>query len=73
MLLSNKAFLMHTLACGIDGAGYISIVTFLNQFILYYFKDCEKDVGRIGSLLVVVGMIGSVSIGIILDKTKRYK
>lgn len=73
VLLSNKAFLMHTLAFGISGSVFSAVATFLNQFTLHYFKDNEEDAGRLGLLWIVLGMLGSVVIGIILDKTKKYK
>lgn len=72
-LLSNKAFLIHTIACGINGSVFSTVATFLNQFTLHYFEHNEEDAGRLGMLLVVVGMVGSVTMGVILDKTKSYK
>lgn len=73
VLLTNKAFLIHNLAYAINGSVLSALATFLNQFTLYYFKDNEQDAGILGLLLIVLGMIGSVLIGIILDKTKQYK
>lgn len=72
-LLSNKAFLIHVLACGLNGSVLATIATFLNQFTLHYFENNEEDAGRLGLLLIMVGLVGSLTVGIILDKTKKYK
>ncbi len=37
------------------------------------FQDAEKDAGRIGLIIVLCGMCGSMVCGIILDKTHAYK
>ena len=45
---------------------------------LYYkyaslVQNGEEDAGRIGLLIVVTGMVGSVVFGVILDKTHKFK
>lgn len=37
------------------------------------FKNAEKDAGIIGLVIVLVGMVGSVFCGFILDKTRLFK
>ncbi|KRT84581.1 membrane transporter, partial [Oryctes borbonicus] len=72
-LLTNKPFLVLTMAYGINIGVFAGVCTILNQFILAYFPNAEKDAGTIGLLLVVIGMIGVIVFGFILDKTKKYK
>jgi hypothetical protein len=40
---------------------------------LYFFQDAESDAGRIGLIIVICGMVGSMLCGLILDKTHAYK
>ncbi|KAK9692558.1 Major Facilitator Superfamily [Popillia japonica] len=72
-LLTNKPFLVLTFAYGINIGVFASVGTMLNQIISSYFVNAEKDAGTIGLLQVVIGCLGIVFFGIILDKTKRYK
>jgi len=37
------------------------------------YEFMSKDAGRIGLAIILTGMIGSVSFGIILDKTHKFK
>jgi FLVCR family feline leukemia virus subgroup C receptor-related protein len=41
--------------------------------MLFYFPKSEEDAGRIGLLMVILGMIGAIAFGYILDKTHKYK
>nr|XP_022905717.1 uncharacterized MFS-type transporter C09D4.1-like [Onthophagus taurus] len=72
-LLSNKAFWLLMVSYGMNIGVYAGICTLLNQFILSYFKNAEEDAGRMGLLLVVFGIFGSLIFGIILDRTKKFK
>lgn len=46
-----------------------------NLSILEYvsLQNGEEDAGRVGLLMVLAGMLGSVLSGIVLDKTHRFK
>ncbi|XP_018571738.1 uncharacterized MFS-type transporter C09D4.1-like [Anoplophora glabripennis] len=72
-LLKKYGFITHMVAYGINIGVFAAVGTFLNQFILQYFPKCEEDAGRMGLLMVVCGMIGSILFGIYLDKTHKYK
>ncbi|KRT84785.1 membrane transporter, partial [Oryctes borbonicus] len=72
-LCTDKDFLLLTISFGICIGVYVALCTMLNQIILEYFENAEKDAGLIGLLLVVVGMGGVLLFGVILDKTKKYK
>ncbi|KAI4454466.1 major facilitator superfamily protein-related [Holotrichia oblita] len=72
-LLTNKAFMVLSFAYGMNIGVFAAVCTMLNQFILTYFPNAERDAGIIGLLLVVIGMVGVVVFGVILDKTKKFK
>lgn len=52
---------------------FYAISTLLNQIVLVHYPGAEEDAGRIGLCIVVAGMLGSLTFGIILDKTHRFK
>lgn len=49
---------------------FISTALFVIQNL---FQNSAEDAGMIGLLMIVLGMIGSVFFGYILDKTRKYK
>ncbi|XP_043524473.1 feline leukemia virus subgroup C receptor-related protein 2-like [Frieseomelitta varia] len=72
-LFKNKSFLLLCNSYGL-GIGVLNVVgTLLNQIYLAHFEHGEQDAGRIGLTITMTGVIGSVSFGIILDKTHKYK
>ncbi|KAJ3665627.1 hypothetical protein Zmor_001116 [Zophobas morio] len=71
--LSDRSFGFHAVAYGISIAVFVSISTLLNQFMLFYFAGSEEDAGRIGLIMVVLGMAGAIVFGHVLDKTHSYK
>lgn len=40
---------------------------------IFHLQNATEDAGRIGLLIVVAGMMGSVACGLILDKTAKFK
>jgi len=38
-----------------------------------WLQNAEEDAGRIGLTMVLAGVVGSVTGGIVLDKTHRFK
>nr|CAH7752324.1 unnamed protein product [Callosobruchus chinensis] len=73
ILLTNKGFMIHMCAYGINIAVFSAVGTFLSQFVLQYFEDADEDAGRMGSVMVIAGMVGMILFGIFLDKTHWYK
>ncbi|XP_050512593.1 feline leukemia virus subgroup C receptor-related protein 1 [Diabrotica virgifera virgifera] len=71
--LKHYGFVLHLAAYGINVGVYAGFGTFLNQIVVHFFPHGEEDAGRMGLLAVVFGMIGSILLGIFLDKTHRYK
>ncbi|XP_063903333.1 uncharacterized MFS-type transporter C09D4.1 isoform X2 [Zophobas morio] len=72
-LVLNPSYMLLLLSYGINTGIFYAISTLLNQIILLYYKDAEEDAGRIGLVIVVAGMVGSVVCGIILDKWHKFK
>ena len=41
--------------------------------VMSWLQNAEEDAGRIGLTMVLAGVVGSVTGGIVLDKTHRFK
>ncbi|KAG5340264.1 FLVC2 protein, partial [Acromyrmex heyeri] len=72
-LYRNKNFILLCNSYGLNGGVFSVISTLLNQIFLAHFENGEEDAGRIGLIIILIGLVGSVSFGIILDKTHKYK
>ncbi|CAG9833400.1 unnamed protein product [Diabrotica balteata] len=72
-LLQTKSFLLHNLCYACNVGIYCSIGTLLNQLILNYFPGEQEEAGRMGLVMILTGMVGSIVTGIVLDKTHKYK
>lgn len=72
-LLKNVPYLFLLTAYGINVGIFYAISTLLNQIILLYYKGAQEDAGKIGLLIVLSGMVGSVCCGIALDKFHKFK
>ncbi|XP_059058357.1 uncharacterized MFS-type transporter C09D4.1 [Achroia grisella] len=72
-LLTNRNYVLLLISYGLNVGVFYAISTLLNQLVLTYYPGANEDAGRIGLVIVVAGMIGSVVCGLILDKTHRFK
>ncbi|XP_046430609.1 feline leukemia virus subgroup C receptor-related protein 1 isoform X3 [Neodiprion virginianus] len=72
-LLLNKGYLLLLLSYAINVGIFYALSTLLSQIILPYYPGHETDAGRIGLVIVLAGMLGSVLCGVVLDKTHRFK
>ncbi|XP_054277209.1 uncharacterized MFS-type transporter C09D4.1-like isoform X2 [Macrosteles quadrilineatus] len=72
-LVTNTGYMLLLVSYGINVGVFYAISTLLNQIVLAYFPGKEEDVGRIGLMIVVAGMLGSVCCGVVLDKTHKFK
>ncbi|KAG5318162.1 FLVC2 protein, partial [Pseudoatta argentina] len=72
-LCRNKNYIMLCNSYGLNVGVLNAVSTLLNQIFLAHFENGEKDAGRIGLIIILIGLVGSVSFGIILDKTHKYK
>ncbi|KAJ8736680.1 hypothetical protein PYW08_007336 [Mythimna loreyi] len=72
-LITNRNYVLLLISYGLNVGTFYAISTLLNQVILTYYPGANVDAGRIGLVIVVAGMAGSVVCGLILDKTHRFK
>ncbi|GBP12296.1 Feline leukemia virus subgroup C receptor-related protein 2 [Eumeta japonica] len=72
-LLTNRNYVLLLISYGLNVGVFYAISTLLNQVILQYYPGANEDAGRIGLVIVVAGMAGSVMCGLVLDKTHRFK
>ncbi|XP_024889806.1 feline leukemia virus subgroup C receptor-related protein 2-like [Temnothorax curvispinosus] len=72
-LCKNKNFIMLCNSYGLNVGVLSTVSTLLNQIFLVHFENGEEDAGRIGLAIITAGMAGSVSFGIILDRTHKFK
>ncbi|KAG8312594.1 hypothetical protein J6590_020514 [Homalodisca vitripennis] len=72
-LATNPAYVLLLVSYGINVGVFYAISTLLNQIFVAHFPGKEEDAGRIGLMIVVAGMLGSVCCGIVLDKTHKFK
>ncbi|KOB74381.1 Uncharacterized protein OBRU01_09543 [Operophtera brumata] len=72
-LLTNRNYILLLISYGLNVGTFYAISTLLNQIILTYYPGANADAGRIGLVIVVAGMAGSVLCGLVLDKTHRFK
>ncbi|KYN30096.1 PREDICTED: feline leukemia virus subgroup C receptor-related protein 2-like [Trachymyrmex cornetzi] len=72
-LCRNKNYIMLCNSYGLNVGVLNAVSTLLNQIFLAHFENGEEDAGRIGLAIILTGMAGSVSFGIILDKTHKFK
>ncbi|KAL0102949.1 hypothetical protein PUN28_018332 [Cardiocondyla obscurior] len=72
-LCKNKNYIILCNSYGLNVGVLNAVSTLLNQIFLAHFENGEQDAGRIGLAIILTGMAGSVSFGIILDKTHKFK
>uniref|UniRef100_A0A182JVD2 Major facilitator superfamily (MFS) profile domain-containing protein n=1 Tax=Anopheles christyi TaxID=43041 RepID=A0A182JVD2_9DIPT len=72
-LLKDENYLILVIAYGINVGLFNAFSTLLNQIVLNYFPDSATDAGRIGLALIVLGLIGSMVFGYLLDTSHKYK
>ncbi|XP_053612281.1 uncharacterized MFS-type transporter C09D4.1 isoform X2 [Plodia interpunctella] len=72
-LLTNRNYVLLLISYGLNVGVFYAISTLLNQIILNNYPGANADAGRIGLVIVVAGMVGSVVSGMVLDKTHRFK
>ncbi|GBC02205.1 hypothetical protein RclHR1_00450040 [Rhizophagus clarus] len=71
---SDKAFMLLATSYGLTVGASFALSTLLAQILVPVFKmQDESQVGYLGFLNVVAGMVGSVLIGVYLDRTFAYK
>ncbi|XP_045617581.1 choline/ethanolamine transporter flvcr2a isoform X2 [Procambarus clarkii] len=72
-LMKNPGYILLLISYGINVGAFYAISTLLNQVVLAHFPGETENAGRIGLLIVLAGMLGSIVCGFILDKTAKFK
>ena len=71
--MKNRGFILLLITYGLNVGVLYAISSLLNPVLLTHFPGAQEDAGRIGLVIVLCGMAGSMICGIILDKTHQYK
>ena len=73
-LVKNPGFVLLLITYGLNVGVFYAISSLLNTVVLKNFgNSAQEDAGRMGLVIVLCGMAGSMVCGIILDKTHQYK
>lgn len=74
-LVTNRGYILLLLTYGMNVGVFYAVSTLLNASVVKHFhhEGATEDAGRIGLVIVVFGMLGSMLSGIVLDKTHWYK
>ncbi|XP_076039064.1 histamine transporter [Oratosquilla oratoria] len=72
-LMKNRGYVLLLLSYGMNVGVFYAISTLLNQVVLHHFPGENENAGRIGLLIVLAGMLGSVVSGYALDRSAKFK
>merc|ERR1711997_1143398 len=72
-LVRNPGFVLLLITYGLNVGVFYAISSLLNTVVLTHFEGAQEDAGRMGLVIVLCGMAGSMICGIILDRTHQYK
>lgn len=73
ILFRKKGFILMMVAYGINNGAFNTFVTLFNSRFLIYFPGQEYHVGSLGFLIMLSGIVGSVTAGYYLDRSHKYK
>ncbi|TGZ59812.1 hypothetical protein CRM22_008873 [Opisthorchis felineus] len=71
-VLGNGNFTVLLLSYGVTTGLFYTLGTLLNVILQVYFPG-NAAIGWIGFTMIISGMLGSILIGIALDRTRRYR
>lgn len=72
-IMANKGYVLLLVSYGLNAGVFYAMSTLLNQTVLIHFPGQQENAGRIGLVIVLCGMVGSVVCGVVLDRTHRFK
>lgn len=71
---TDRNFVLLVVSYGLNVGVFYAISTVLNQMIAPYWPHQTNElVARLGLVMIVAGMFGSMLAGFVLDKTHRYR
>ncbi|GAA56900.1 feline leukemia virus subgroup C receptor-related protein 1 [Clonorchis sinensis] len=71
-VLGNGNFTVLLLSYGVTTGLFYALGTLLNVILQVYFPG-NAAIGWIGFTMIISGMVGSILIGVALDRTRRYR
>ncbi|GIZ04503.1 feline leukemia virus subgroup C receptor-related protein 2 [Caerostris extrusa] len=71
-MLKNPNFILINIMYGLMVGSYFAIGTTLNNLILRFYPHKEVEIGWMGLLFIVAGLVGSIISGYILDLTHKF-
>lgn len=72
-LLMNRNYNLLLMTYGLNVGVFYAISTVLNQLIELKFPGHEVDAGIMGLIITLSGVFGSITCGLILDQTHKFK
>ncbi|XP_034246413.1 uncharacterized MFS-type transporter C09D4.1-like [Thrips palmi] len=72
-ILKHPSFILLIICFNLMYSAYTAFLTVLNRDIMEFFPERISETGYIATLLSLLGMAATMIIGIILDKTKKFK
>ncbi|GIX68954.1 uncharacterized MFS-type transporter C09D4.1 [Caerostris extrusa] len=72
-MIKNRNFILVFIMYGMMVGCFFAMSTNLNNLMLHFFPHKEVEIGWMGLLFVVAGLVGSMIFGFILDCTHRFK
>ncbi|KAF5283927.1 hypothetical protein FQR65_LT13688 [Abscondita terminalis] len=71
--VTHKSFIIHVISNSTVYGLNLAVLTLLNQILSNYYADASLEAGRIGFIMVISGMLGTLVCGFALDKFYQYK
>ncbi|XP_034239938.1 uncharacterized MFS-type transporter C09D4.1-like isoform X3 [Thrips palmi] len=78
VLLTNPSYILLLFSYGMNVGTFYAVSTLLNQIILNQFPldqfpTAIEDAGRVGLTMVLMGVLGSIAGGLVLDTWHKFK
>ena len=75
-VFNSKPFVLLLMSYGLNMGVYYSICTLLGQLIKPVYlmnSDMDRNIGLMGLVMSVVGLVGTFSAGLVIQKFKKFK
>ncbi|XP_034256207.1 uncharacterized MFS-type transporter C09D4.1-like isoform X2 [Thrips palmi] len=72
-LLADKQFMLLLLSWSLNVGVYCAINTLLSQLVLPHHPNSEKEIGVVGLVMILSGIVGALLCGVFLDRTHKFK
>ncbi|XP_014216074.1 uncharacterized MFS-type transporter C09D4.1-like [Copidosoma floridanum] len=72
-LFKNKNYFLLWMAQNLLVGQLMAVTSSINAFYMMHFKNGERDVGKVGLIIILSGLAGALLFSRILDRTKKFK